>query len=156
MLPGRGAEQEHIAAAKAIKALNPAAVVVSYLNSIIQCVALPLPLPPRHASIVAMPQPSPTTAAVHRLRHTHTHTATPLVSHTRPGQPVPSPRIRWRVGVAVDGVRLIAYCRFRFIGLTWTFYSLSAAMRRAVVGWQVPLVQRLAGAGSEPQLVAPK
>jgi hypothetical protein len=36
LLPGKQAEDQHIAAAKAIKTVNPDAVVISYLNSVIQ------------------------------------------------------------------------------------------------------------------------
>ena len=37
LLPNKQAEDQHVKAAKAIKALNPDAVVLSYLNSVIQC-----------------------------------------------------------------------------------------------------------------------
>ena len=36
MLPGKQVEDQHVIAAAAIKKLNPAAVVISYLNSVIQ------------------------------------------------------------------------------------------------------------------------
>jgi hypothetical protein len=36
MLPGKQVEDQHVLAAAAIKKVNPEAVVISYLNSIIQ------------------------------------------------------------------------------------------------------------------------